>query len=203
MSNVQRMSQTCMWLRHGRVEMLGPTHEVVPHYEKQTAQEVVSHYEKQTTEPHTAAQPEPIARLTCWSVQSKLSTGVHSIVSGQERVTFRFEIELAAKISGGKIAVSMADAQGLVLFTHEGTIQHTEPGRLVLVLEVRWLPVRPGEYIVSCTISDENHAVAFLRATPELTVLEERDAEHSGYHGLLNLPAKLYVEERDSLALRE
>jgi lipopolysaccharide transport system ATP-binding protein len=199
MPNVQRMSQICMWLRHGRVEMLGPTHEVVSHYEKQTAQQVVSHYEKQITEPHTDEQPEPIARLTCWSVESKLSTDLHSIFSGQERVTFRFEIELGAKISGGKIAVSVADAQGLVLFTHEGRLQHTEPGKLVLVLELRWLPVRPGEYIVSCTISDENHAVAFLRATPELTVIEERNVEHTGYHGLLNLPAKLYVEERDSL----
>ncbi len=46
MGNVRRMSQVCMWLQHGRVEMFGPTHEVVSHYEKQTTHEVVSHYEK-------------------------------------------------------------------------------------------------------------------------------------------------------------
>jgi hypothetical protein len=39
MGNVRRMSQVCMWLRHGRIEMFGPTHEVVLHYEKQTTHE--------------------------------------------------------------------------------------------------------------------------------------------------------------------
>jgi lipopolysaccharide transport system ATP-binding protein len=42
MGHVRRMSQVCMWLRHGRIEMFGPTDEVVSHYEKQTAREAVA-----------------------------------------------------------------------------------------------------------------------------------------------------------------
>jgi lipopolysaccharide transport system ATP-binding protein len=195
MGHIRRLSQVCMWLRHGRVEMLGPTHEVVSHYEKQTTHEVVSHYEKQTTQQHEATETEPVARLSGWSVESKSSTDLHTIISGQEQVTFRFEIELSSALPNAKISVSVADAQGLVLFTHEGTLRHTRAGKLRLVLELSLLPLKPGEYIVGCTILDENHPVAFLRATPELTVLEERNIEHSVYHGLLNLPAKLFVEE--------
>ena len=195
MSNVERMSQVCMWLRQGRVEMLGPTHEVVSHYEKQTAHEVVSHYEKQTTQQqHEATDLEPVARLCSWSVESKSAADLHTIISGQEKVIFRFEIELASEVFNGKIAVSVADAQGLVLFTQEGKLRQKRAGKLILALELPWLPLRPGEYIVSCTVSDENRPIAFLRATPELTVLEEKNVENSGYHGLLNLPAKLSVE---------
>jgi homopolymeric O-antigen transport system ATP-binding protein len=35
MSQVRRMSQHCLWLRHGRVEMFGPTNEVVSCYEQE------------------------------------------------------------------------------------------------------------------------------------------------------------------------
>ena len=35
MANVRRMSQLCLWLRHGQVEMLGPTSEVVTRYEQE------------------------------------------------------------------------------------------------------------------------------------------------------------------------
>jgi hypothetical protein len=43
-----------------------------------------------------------------------------------------------------------------------------------LGLELPVLPLNPGEYILTCTISDGIHPLAFLRATPELTVLAEK-----------------------------
>ena len=194
MPNVRRMSQICMWLRQGRVEMYGPSHEVVSQYEKQTTHELVSQMEKRTAGPHEATHTEPIARLSSWSVESRLSKNAHTIFSGQEKVAFRFEIDLAAAIPNGQIAVSLADAQALVLLTHAASLQQTQPGRISLGLALPLLPVRPGEYIFSCTISDGTHPIAFLRATPELTVLEESDSNGSGYHGVLNLPAKLSVK---------
>jgi len=36
MSQVRRMSQHCLWLRRGQVEMFGPTNEVVSYYEQDT-----------------------------------------------------------------------------------------------------------------------------------------------------------------------
>jgi len=194
MSNVERLSQVCLWLRHGRIEMLGPTHEVVSRYEKETAHEVVSHYERQTAEQYQATQPEPIASFSHWSVHSKLATGPHTIISGQARVTFRFEIEMTTSVADGKIAVSIADAQGLTLFAHEGELRQTTAGKILVTLELASLPLKPGEYIVSCTISHRNHPAAFLRAIPELTLLEDNSVERSGYYGLLNLPASLSVE---------
>jgi lipopolysaccharide transport system ATP-binding protein len=193
MGNVRRMSQVCMWLHHGRVQMFGPTHEVVAQYEKQTTHEVVSHYEKQTSHAHELTQPEPIARLVKWSIESKLSTNAHTLDPGQAPVTFRFEIELTAPVPIGKIAVSLADVQGLVLCTHTGELRQKAAGTIWVELALPLLPVKPGEYILSCTISDGVHPIAFLRGTPELTVLEERTVEPSGYHGVLNLPAKLSI----------
>jgi lipopolysaccharide transport system ATP-binding protein len=195
MGNVRRMSQVCLWLRQGRVEMFGSTHEVVSHYEKRTTQEVVSHYEKQTAHQHEATQREPLASLSSWSVESRLSTSLHTIISGQERVAFHFEIELAAAIPNSKISVSIADAQGLILLTQEGFLQQRKAGKISLILELPLLPLNPGNYIVNCTISDGDHTFAFLRATPELTVLDEKNSGRSAYHGVLNLPAKLFVRE--------
>jgi lipopolysaccharide transport system ATP-binding protein len=193
-SILQRMSQVCMWLRRGQVEMFGPSHEVLSQYEKQTTQEVVSNLEKQTAQQQDATQSEPIARLCSWGVGSELSKDPHTIISGQERVTFHFEVELATAVPNGKIAVSLADVQGLVLSTHSGELRQTKAGKISLGLELPLLPVKPGEYILSCAISDGTHTIAFLRAIPELTVLGESNGDGTGYHGILNLPAKLSVK---------
>src|SRR5580704_15303619 len=112
MGNVRRMSQVCLWLRHGRVEMFGPTNEVVSDYEKQTTHEVVSHYEKQTAHQHEHTRREPLANLSSWSVESVLSKDPHTIVSGQGNVIFHFDIEITTNMPNSKISVSISDAQG-------------------------------------------------------------------------------------------
>jgi hypothetical protein len=84
--------------------------------------------------------------------------------------------------------------QGLVLYTHAVELRQQNAGKIWLGLELPLLPLKPGEYILSCTISDGIHPVAFFRATPELAVEEEENAASSGYHGILNLRAKLSVE---------
>ena len=198
MGNVRRMSQVCMWLRHGRVEMFGPTHEVVSHYEKQTTHEVVSEYEKRTTL-QAQSKETPIARILSWSVESSLSTDMHTIGSGQDRISFRLEIELTSDLPDTKIALSIADAQGLVVFTQNGDFYRMSAGRFVLILELPFLPVRPGQYIVTCIISEGDHPLGFLRTTPELTVLDGPNVKDSGYHGVLNVPAKLSVSRKQEL----
>jgi lipopolysaccharide transport system ATP-binding protein len=194
MGNVRRMSQICLWLRQGKVEMFGPTHEVVSLYEKQTTHEVVSHYEKQTAHQHEATQREPLASLSSWSVESRLSTDLHTIISSQEKVAFQLEIELKAAIPKSKISVSIVDSQGLVLLTQDSMLEQTKAGKISLILELPMLPLKPGDYIVSCTISEGEHQIASLRAIPELTVVEEINSERSAYHGVLNLPARLFVK---------
>jgi lipopolysaccharide transport system ATP-binding protein len=193
MSVLQRMSRVCMWLRRGRVEMFGPSNEVISRYERETTHEVVSSLEKQTAQPSDSTHSEPIARLCSWKVESKVCKDPHTIISAQERVMFHFEIELATAVPNGKIAVSLADVQGLTLSTHSGELHQTKPGKFSLALELPLLPVKPGEYILSCAISDENHTIAILRAVPELTVLEESSGDSGAYHGVLNLPAKLSI----------
>jgi lipopolysaccharide transport system ATP-binding protein len=188
MGNIRRVTQACMWLHHGRVRMFGPTKEVTAQYEKEATRQIVSDFERQS------GQLEPIARLANWSVESKLSLGTHTIDSGQAPVAFHFEIELTTPVPDGKIAISLTGIQGLVLCTHSSELRQKDAGRIWVGLELPLLPVNPGQYTLSCTISNGSHALAFLRASPELTVLEERDADRSGYAGVLNLPAKLSVE---------
>ena len=193
MGNVRRMCQVCMWLRHGRIEMFGSTHEVVSRFEKQTTHEVVSLYEKKTAHQSPVKEGAPVARFLSWAVESSGSPDVHTIGSGQDRISFRLEIELASEVPNGKISVSIADAQGLVVFTQDGGFDRIRLGWFAVTLELPFFPVRPGQYILSCMISERDHPVAFLRSTPELTVLEGREGKDSGYHGVLNLPAKLSV----------
>jgi hypothetical protein len=70
--------------------MFGPTHEVVAQYEKQTTHDVVSELEKKAAHVQELSQPEPIARLAHWSVESKQATDAHTIYAGGASVTFRF-----------------------------------------------------------------------------------------------------------------
>lgn len=196
MASVRRMSQVCLWLKHGHIEMFGPTHEVVSEYERQSTHAVVSGYEQKASHQDGAAALKPIARLVGWSVESKLAVTRHMIITGQENVTFRFEIESSVVVASGRVSVSLADFQGLVLFTHEGKLPQVNAGTFWLVLEMPILPLRPGEYIITCTLANDQHTVASLRSTPELTVLEDKSVEPSVYHGVLSLPAKLSVNDQ-------
>jgi lipopolysaccharide transport system ATP-binding protein len=194
MAHVRRMSQFCLWLRQGRIEMFGPTHEVVSEYEKRTAHEVVSLNEKQAAQQPGRGAAEPKARLSGWAVQGGLATGPHSLITGHEKVVFRLEIQLAMEIEEGSVSIAIADFQGLTLFTQQEQISRVQPGRVVLSLELPFLPLKPGEYVINCTISEHQHPIAFLRGTPELSILEPGDPSHREYHGLLHLPARLSVE---------
>ncbi|MBV9672620.1 MAG: ABC transporter ATP-binding protein [Verrucomicrobia bacterium] len=202
MGYLRRMCQVSMWLSHGRMQMFGPTHEVASCYEKETTQEVVAHYEKQSIEKHLDSEPEPVATLLYWSVQSRLSKDLHAISAGQAKATFRFEISLSILVVSGKVAITLADAQGLILLSQEGELPSEAQGKIGLTLELPFLPLKPGEYILNCIISDSRHPVAFLRATPELTVLEDEETRNRGYRGLLNLPAKLVVDENSPAEVR-
>jgi lipopolysaccharide transport system ATP-binding protein len=194
MGNIRRMSQICMWIHHGRVRMFGPTHEVTAQYEKEATRQVVSDLEKQTAHGHELSQAEPIARLANWSVESKLSLGTHTIDPGQSSVAFYFEIELKTPVPDGKITISLSNVQGLVLYSNSSALQRKNAGTIYVGLELPFLPINPGRYILSCTISDGIHPLVFLRAAPELTVLEERNARLFGHDGVLNLPAKVSVD---------
>jgi hypothetical protein len=119
---------------------------------------------------------------------------LHTIISSQEKVAFHLEIELKAAIPKSRISVSIVDSQGLVLLTQDSMLEQTKAGKISLILELPILPLKPGDYIVSCTISEGDHQIASLRAIPELTVVEELNSERSAYHGVLNLPAKLFVK---------
>ncbi len=202
MGYLRRMCQVSIWLSHGRMQMFGPTHEVASSYERETTQEVVAHYEKQSIAKHLDSEPEPVATLLYWSVQSRLSKDSHAISAGQGKVTFRFEISLSIVVVSGKVTITLADAQGLILLSQEGELPSVAQGKIGLTLELPFLPLKPGEYILNCILSDSHHPLAFLRATPELRVVEEEEARDRGYRGLLNLPAKLVVDENSPAEVR-
>jgi ABC-type polysaccharide/polyol phosphate transport system ATPase subunit len=191
MAHLQRLSQFCLWLRQGRIEMFGPTHEVVSQYEKQTAHEVVSLNQKQAAQQPTSTGPEPKARLSGWAVRGGLATGPHTLIAGHDKVIFSLEIELTTDIAEGSVSIAIADFHGLTFFTQQERIGQVQSGRLVLLLELPFLPLKPSKYNINCTVSDSHHPIAFLRGTPELSILEEVDPKHREYHGLLHLPAKL------------
>jgi lipopolysaccharide transport system ATP-binding protein len=195
MAHVRRMCQVCLWLKNGQIQMFGPTHEVVSRYEKATTHEVVAHYEKQSAQQHGTAHHEPIASLTRWQVLSKASADFHSLFASQTKVTLRFEISFSSALANGEISISVAEAQGFIIFSHKEALCHIGPGKISATLELPFLPVKPGEYILTCTIYEAGHPAAILRATPELTVVPDENLNETEYHGLLNLPARLSVEQ--------
>jgi homopolymeric O-antigen transport system ATP-binding protein len=195
MGHIRRMCQVCLWLKNGKIQMFGPTHEVVSQYEKATTHEVVAHYEKQSAQQqHGAAEHEPLASLAHWTVVGNGSENPHSLRANETMVALRFNIDLASHLLNGKISVSVADPQGFVLFTRQESLGPVNPGKISATLELPSLPIKPGEYYLTCSIYEGDHPVAILRATPELTMLEDEGANGTQYRGLLNLPARLRVE---------
>jgi len=178
---VRRSSQMCLWLSHGRVVMFGPTDEVVDRYEGESAEKL------ETT------KGSSIARFVSWVATSRSTGDSHTVPASHEEVTFRFEVELTTAVPEGLLGISFTNAQGLVLFSRHLLLQESQPSKIMVVLTLPSLPLSPGSYSISCTISNGNGPSAVIRGTPELTVTTERVAD--GPFGILSLPgSSLHLE---------
>ena len=179
---VRRSSQMCLWLSHGRVVMFGPTDEVVDRYEGESAEEL------------EARKGAPSARFVSWKAESRLTSDPHTISAGHEEVTFRFEVELATAVPEGQLGISFTNAQGLVLFSRHLPLQERQPDQIMVVLTLPSLPLSPGSYSISCTISNGNGSSTVIRGIPELRVTTERTSD--GPLGILSLPGSSVRLER-------
>jgi lipopolysaccharide transport system ATP-binding protein len=179
---VRRSSQMCLWLSHGRVVMFGPTDEVVDRYEGESVEEL------------EARKGAPTARFVSWKAESRLTSDAHTISAGHEEVTFRFEVELTTAVPEGQLGISFSNAQGLVLFSRHLPLREREPDQIMVVLTLPSLPLSPGSYNISCTISSGNGSSTVIRGIPELRVTAERPSD--GPLGVLSLPGSSVRLER-------
>jgi lipopolysaccharide transport system ATP-binding protein len=179
---VRRSSQMCLWLSHGRVVMFGPTEEVVDRYERESAEKL------------EATKGSSIARFVSWVAKSRSSGSSHSLPAGHEEVTFRFEIELTTAVPEGQLEISFTNAQGLVLFSRHLLLQESQPGKVMVVLTLPSLPLSPGFYSISCTISNGNGSSTVIQGIPELRVTTEPASD--GPLGVLSLPGSSVRLER-------
>jgi lipopolysaccharide transport system ATP-binding protein len=179
---VRRSSQMCLWLSHGRIVMFGPTDEVVDRYEGEAAEGI------------EASKSAPFAHFLSWIAESRLADDSHTVSAGNEEVTFRFEVELTTAVPDGQLGISFTNAQGLVIFSRHSRLQESRPGRIMLVLTLPSLPLSPGSYGISCTISNGNAPSVVVGGIPELTITAERATD--GPHGVLSLPGSSLRLER-------
>lgn len=179
---VRRSSQMCLWLSHGRIVMFGPTDEVVDRYEGEAVEGI------------EASKSAPFAHFLSWIAESRLADDSHTVSAGNEEVTFRFEVELTTAVPDGQLGISFTNAQGLVIFSRHSRLQESRPGRIMLVLTLPSLPLSPGSYGISCTISNGNAPSVVVGGTPELTITAERATD--GPHGVLSLPGSSLRLER-------
>ena len=179
---VRRSSQMCLWLSHGRMVMFGPTDEVVNRYERESAEKL------------EATRGSSIARFISWKAESRLTSDPHTISAGHEEVSFRFEVELATAVSEGQLGISFTNAQGLVLFSRHLPLQESQVGKIMVVLTLPSLPLSPGFYSISCTISNGNGSSTVIQGIPELRVTTERASD--GPLGVLSLPGSSVRLER-------
>jgi lipopolysaccharide transport system ATP-binding protein len=178
---VRRSSQMCLWLSHGRMVMFGPTDEVVNRYESESAEQL------------EAKRGSSIARFVSWVAKSESSGDSHTLPAGHEEVTFHFELELTTAVPDGQLGISFTNAQGLVLFSRYLPLRESQAGKIMVVLTLPSLPLSPGFYSISCTISNGNGASAVIQGIPELKVTTERAGEALG---VISLPGSSVRLER-------
>jgi hypothetical protein len=162
--------------------MFGPTNEVVDRYESESAEKI------------KGTQSSPIARFVSWVAKSRLTDDSHVVPASHEEITFRFEVELTTAVPEGQIGLSFTNAQGLILFSRYLPLHESQPGKIMVVLTLPSLPLSPGNYSISCSISNGNGPSAVIRGTPELTVTTERITDVPV--GVLSLPGSSLRLER-------
>lgn len=183
MGQVRRLCERVIWFDAGRIRQSGPTGEVV------------AAYESSALDAEEASEGEHRCFLR-WSI-----CGQGNVVrDGLREVVFHFQVRLREPITQGHFGiVIMTDASAVLAGWGFDNIS-IPPGEQEISVRVPSLPLRPGAYMLACSIYNNGNNITcgklieqwyglppLIVDTPPLSHPQDRWA------GVLNLPASFEV----------
>jgi ABC-type polysaccharide/polyol phosphate transport system ATPase subunit len=187
MNQLRRLCGRCLWLDAGRVVEVGPT------------ANVINHYEASFMDGAAATRPRNSSKGATWLGWTLGAPGSrHFVLDHFGSVDVRFQIRIDRPVRDGHHGLALYDRDGQVIWGTGIDNLQFEPGTYEIAHSLSSLPVRPGPYRWHVSLFSEGALVDNLDCIPEMSVetvpLGHRRDE---YAGLINIPHETRMVKTD------
>jgi ABC-type polysaccharide/polyol phosphate transport system ATPase subunit len=183
MSQIRRLCPRVIWIDHSRIRADGPAGEVISAYEA-TQMEAVNE-----------------SGAHCF-LRWEIAGQGHTIRDGLREVTFQVHVNLKEAVTQGHFGFGIMNESNLIIVGWGFDDLNLPAGVHKLSVKLPLLPLRPGAYMVSCSLFNRGNnltggqSVDHWYATPPL-VVDTAPLAHpqDRWAGVLNIPADLQASD--------
>jgi lipopolysaccharide transport system ATP-binding protein len=184
MSQLRKLSTSCVWLEDGRLIAHGSADDVISDYELSFCRRG----EHETT----IGRPER-SRFVSWALEGGGAEGAHT-VERNGPLTFSFRLHAESAIRKARHGIALFNSDNIVIWSYAFTELDLEPGDYDLRYTLPSLPIRPGVYQWDLSLFDDCIPVDRWVALPVLRVHTPMRGRASDlWQGVLNLPFSMEV----------
>ncbi len=183
MNAIRRLCSRCLWLDKGELRMDGSASVVVSAYE-------TAHRTQASSATRSGTDS---VRFLEWAIASSGPEPLHRLET-QGPVTLRITLEASRPIQKGIHGIALYDQDSQLIWAWAHYEIQLQPGRHELRYALPFLPLRPGNYTLRVTLSEDGTLLDDWHCMPELLVATEPLGHPMNeWTGILNLPCAFKV----------
>jgi len=186
MNQIRRLCERVVLLDAGRVQMSGPTAEVIAQYEAATLAGGSRGTER-------AGEIQPKARFLRWAIVEPRAEQPN-FVTAPGPVRVKFTVEARERLRMGQIGIALFTSGSDLVWAWVSEKFEMEPGVHDLHVAFPYLPLRPGSYTWDPALWDDQTELDHWACVPPLVIATENYQHHDDkWNGILNLPCQFSV----------
>jgi ABC-type polysaccharide/polyol phosphate transport system ATPase subunit len=188
MNQIRRLCERVFWIDGGHVRDSGATAQMIASYEAATVQ--------------GASDDTDLDRsrvFLSWEIEGS----GNSLKDGLKPLVLNFVLALKERVSRGHFGMHIYNDSSLLVASWGFDALALEPALQRLVVNIPYLPLRPGTYTILCSLFNEGNNLTGGRvlevwnAAPVLSVVSlPLSHQQDAWAGVLNIPAELRIATR-------
>jgi hypothetical protein len=186
MAVIRRLCQRTIWIEGGKIQLDGPSQEVVSAYESAMARRSPG-----KDEPRGRTVAISQTRFVSWQIVNAAGANPHSL-DNLEPLTIRFLVEIYRPIPHALHGIALYDHEQKLIWSKAPQKLALKSGEYALEHTFPILPLRPGLYTWVVTLSADDQLVDEWKCEPEMNVATESfQTPADEWTGILNVPSNL------------
>jgi lipopolysaccharide transport system ATP-binding protein len=186
MNSIRRLSERCIWLDVGRIQMVDSAVNVVSAYQ-------ASLREASYNDARRAEDSHAHARFLRWEILEP-KTEQPNLLTTLGPVTFKFVVRVNRPIRHGGHGIALWDTEKKLIWGNAAYSLKLDPGVHEFLYTLDTLPLRPGVYYWYVSLYEGEGLLDIWNGVPELVIgTEPLTHPRDKWSGILNTPCEFRV----------
>jgi lipopolysaccharide transport system ATP-binding protein len=187
MSYIRRLSSRTLWMQKGRLLELGPTEEVINHYEAASTT---------MSKGRRAGEGQRRATISSWRLIEGAAGEPNMLARPGAACAFEFLIQAGEPLRECRFEMRISDPDNVPLFVVENRFEGMKSGECALVIALPSLPLQPGQYRLEARLFQRHEEIDRWACDPLFSVADGGLAKLRTGDGLLMLDNSFEIRPR-------